>query len=262
MQKNSRNMNRPKVILQVTSSIDGRISFMPNSTMFSPVDDSLKPFTLSDEDWKYFDGKVKSLHEIDFYLEGSNMLISEIDKIKELPEYSGDKELLYQDYLPERIINLEGRRTWTSVVDGRGRFRNGYKAYHDNPETYMIHLTSYNAPPEYLAFLQREEIPYLITGKEKVNLIEALDKLYNILKVRCILTTSGGRLAGALIRDNLIDEINILFSPSVYGGIQTPILFNSPNIEPPKILPNRLKYIESHVFASGAIWVRYEVLKG
>ena len=64
-------MNRPKVILQVISSIDGRISFMPNSTMFSPIDDSLKPFILSDEDWKYFDEKVKSLHEIDFYLEGS-----------------------------------------------------------------------------------------------------------------------------------------------------------------------------------------------
>jgi len=254
-------MNRPKVILQVTSSIDGRISFMPNSTMFSPIDDSLKPFSLRDEDWEYFNKKVKSLHDIDFYLEGSNMLISETDKIKELPEYTGDKELLYQDYLPERIINRKGRRTWTSVVDGRGRFRNGYKAYHDNPETYMIHLTSYNAPQEYLAFLQKEEIPYLITGQERVNLTESFDKLYNILNVRCILTTSGGKLAGALIRENLLDEINILFSPSIYGGFQTPILFNSPDIEVPEILPNRLRYIESHVFNSGAIWVRYEVIK-
>ncbi len=254
-------MNRPKVILQVTSSIDGRISFMPFSTMFSPIDDSLKPFMLRDEDWKYFDEKIKSLHEIDFYLEGSNMLISEIDKIKELPEYSGDKGLLYRDYLPEKIINREGRRTWTSVVDGRGRFRNGYKAYHDNPESYMIHLTSYNAPQEYLAFLQKEEIPYLITGDKKVNLTESFDKLYNILNVKCILTTSGGKFAGALIRENLLDEINILFSPLIYGGSETPFLFNSPDIEPPKILPNKLRYIESHVFNSGAIGVRYEVIK-
>jgi hypothetical protein len=64
-------MNQPKVILQVTSSIDGRISFMPNSTMFSPIDDLLKPFILKDEDWKYFDRQVKSLHDVDFYLEGS-----------------------------------------------------------------------------------------------------------------------------------------------------------------------------------------------
>lgn len=255
-------MNRPKVILQVTSSVDGRISFMPNSTMFSPIDDSLKPFILKDEDWKYFDRQVKSLHDVDFYLEGSNMLISEIDKIKELPEYTGNnKEILYQDYLPEGIINREGRKTWTSVVDGRGRFRDGYKAYNDNPESYMIHLTSYNAPQEYLAFLQNEEIPYLISGKEKVNLTESFDKLYNILNVRCILTTSGGKLAGALIRENLLDEINILFSPSIYGGSQNPLLFKSPDIEVPKILPSELRYIESRVFDSGAIWVRYEVIK-
>lgn len=255
-------MNRPKVILQVTASIDGRISFMPNSTMFTSVDDSLKPFILNDEDWNYFDRQVKSLHDIDFYLEGSNMLISEIGMLKELPEYTGNnEEMLYQDYLPESIIKRKGRRTWTSVVDGRGRFRNGYKAYNDNPETYMIHLTAYNAPPEYLAFLQQEEIPYLISGKEKVDLAETFDKLYNVLGVRCILTTSGGKLAGALIRENLLDEINILFSPSVYGGFQTPILFSSPDIEVPKILPNKLRYMESHVFDSGAIWVRYEVIK-
>lgn len=260
--QSERDMNKPKVILQVTSSIDGRISFMPNTTMFTPIDDSLKSFMLRDEDWKYFDEQVKSLHDIDFYLEGSNMLVSETDRIKELPEYTGDNvEALYQDYLPEHIINRQGRKTWTSVVDGRGRFRNGYKAYNHNPETYMIHLTSNNAPPEYLAFLQSQEIPYLIIGEAKVNLTEAFDKLYNILKVRCILTTSGGKLAGALIRENLLDEINILFSPTIYGGRQTPILFNSPDIEAPNILPSNLKYIKSRVFDSGAIWVRYEVVK-
>lgn len=254
-------MNRPKVILHVTSSIDGRISFMPDTTMFSVTHDSLKPFLIKDKDWKYFDNKVKSLHEFDYFLEGSNMLVSAVDTIKELPGYTGDKDLLYRDYLPDKIINRQGRKTWTSVVDGHGRFRNGYKAYHDNPESYMIHLTSFNAPPEYLAFLQSEEIPYLISGKEKVNLSEAFEKLYNILKVRCILTTSGGRLAGALIRENLLDEINILFNPAVFGGFHTPVLFASPDIEPPGILPAKLKYIESQVFESGAIWIRYEVIK-
>lgn len=253
-------MGKPKVILQVTSSVDGRISFMPDTTMFSPVDDSLKQFVLKDEDWKYFDSKVKSLHDVDFYLEGSNMLVSAVDEIKELPRFSGDRDLLYRDYLPGQIVNRQGRKTWTSVVDGSGRFRNGYKAYYDNPESYMIHLTSYNAPPEYLAFLQSEEIPYLVTGTEKVNLAEAFDKLYNLLKVKCILTTSGGRLAGALIREKLLDEINILFNPAVFGGFHTPVLFASPDIEPPGILPCKLKYIESHVFESGAIWVRYKVI--
>jgi len=228
--------------------------------MFTPVHDSLKPFETKAADWKFFKDKVKSLHEIDFYLEGSNMLISEKSDPVPLPEYTGDRELLYRDYLPESIVQREGRKTWTSVVDGQGRFRNGYKAYKDDPETYMIHLTSQSAPPAYLAFLQKEEIPYLISGQKKVNLPEILDKLYNILKVKCILTTSGGKLAGALIRGNMLDEINILWNPVINGGRQTPVLFHSPDLEPPGILPNPLKYIESQVLESGAIWVRYEVI--
>jgi len=254
-------MNKPKVILFVSASLDGRISFTPNSTMFTAIDDSLKPFILADEEWKFIHTKIKTLHNVDYYLEGSNMLVSENSKLKELSEYKGSHELLYKDYLPDNIVFRKGRKTWTSVVDGRGRFRNAYKAYSDDPESYIIHLTSNDVAPEYLAFLQKEEIPYIISGHEKVNLSESFDKLYNLLKVRCILTTSGGKLSGALIRENLLDEVNILFNPLIYGGFQTPVLFNSPDIDPPKILPNKLKYIESHVFDSGAMWVRYGVIK-
>ena len=254
-------MNKPKVILQVNASLDGRITFTPNSTMFTPVDKSLQAFQTGPGDWNSFNGKVKSLHEIDFYLEGCNMLVSEIDELIPLPEFTGNKDSLFQDYLPDKIVFREGRKTWTSVIDGRGRFRGAYKAYTDNPDSYMIHLTSYSAPPEYLAFLQREEIPYLLTGNGKVNLTEMLAKLHSILNVKCILTSSGGKLAGALIRENLLDEINILFSPVIYGGTTTPALFSAPDILPPSILPNKLRYIHSEVFPGGAIWVRYEVLK-
>jgi len=244
----------------VTASLDGRISFQPNSTMFTPVPESLKPFL--NDDWKVFLERVNANYDFDFNLEGCNMLVAENEPIKSLPEYSGSLEALYKDYLPDSVVFRKGRKRWTSVVDGRGRFRNGYKAYHDNPESNMIHLTSYSAPPEYLAFLQKEEIPYLISGNERVNLPESFDKLYNKLNVRCVFTSSGGKLSGALIREDLLDEINILFQPCIYGGFQIPALFNSRDLEPPQILPSRLKYIESHVFDSGAIWVRYKVLKG
>ncbi|MDD3051001.1 MAG: dihydrofolate reductase family protein [Candidatus Cloacimonetes bacterium] len=256
-------MNRPKVILYVSSSIDGRISFNSNDTMFTPIHASLQSFqTKTDSDnWKFLNEKINSLHKVDLYLEGSNMLVAETDKIRSLPEYSGDKESLYQDFLPEHIVNRKGRTTWTSVVDGKGRFRNAYKAYTDNPETYMIHLTSYSAPPEYLAFLQREDIPYLLAGENRVDLEKILGKLHDLLNVRTILTTSGGKLSGALIRGNLLDEINILFNPMIYGGESAPLLFKSPDINPPCVLPNKMRLISSQIFANGAIWVRYEVMK-
>lgn len=254
-------MDRPRVILQVSASLDGRIAFMPYSTMFAPVHPSLRPFQFNPTDWQYFDAKVKSLREVDFYLEGCNMLVSEIDEVMPLLDYEGNKDLLYHDFLPDRIVHRERRKTWTSVVDGRGRFRTAYKAYTDNPESYMIHLTSFSAPAEYLAFLQKQEIPYLLSGNDKVDLPLMFSKLHHILNVKCVLTTSGGKLAGALIRENMIDEINILFNPVIYGGTNTPTLFSAPDINPPAVLPNNLRYIESQIFRSGALWVRYEVMK-
>lgn len=253
-------MKRPKVVLQVASSLDGRIAYMPYTTIFSDTDESLLPFAIPEKEWNFFKEKVETTHNPDMFLEGSNMLVAENEKLKPLPRYSGSTNPLYCDYLPEHIINREGRSRWTSLVDGKGRFRNAYKAYTDDPSSYIIHLTSHSAPAEYLSFLRKEEIPYLITGKERVNLKEAFEKLYTELNVKCILTTSGGKLSGALIRENLLDELNILFCPFVYGGTNTPVLFRSPDLAPPHILPNKLKYIESHLLESGAIWVRYEVL--
>jgi len=253
-------MERPKVILMVSASLDGRIAYMPGTTMYSPVDESLHPFDILSDDWNYFKDKIESIHNPDFLLEGSNMLVTESEDLKALPEYDGNPDILYSDYLPQHIVNREGRTKWTSLVDGRGRFREAYKAYTHDPASYIIHLTSHAAPPEYLGFLQKEEIPYLITGNERVDLKDAFRKLYSKLGVKCIMTTSGGKLSGALIRENLLDEVNILFSPVVFGGTNAPVLFKSPDINPPDILPRKLKYIESQVLESGAIWVRYEVI--
>ncbi len=159
------------------------------------------------------------------------MLVAENAPLAELPAFTGDAEPLYQDFLPTEIMERQGRTTWTSVVDGRGRFRNGYIAATDNPSTYMIHLVSAAAPSEYLAFLRARMIPYLIEGKERVDLQKMLWKVKQKLNVSTILTSSGGKLSGALIRASLLDEINLLVCPVVIGGYATPTLFASPEID-------------------------------
>ena len=64
----------------------------------------------------------------------------------------------------------------------------------------MLHLTSHAAPPEYLAFLRREKIPYLISGERHVDLSSAMLKLNTQLGVKCLVSTAGGKLNGALLR--------------------------------------------------------------
>ena len=254
-------MKLPKVILQVSASLDGRIALMPKTTLYSPVPEDLKPFDILGKEWLFLCEEVRKLHEPDFLLDGSNMLVSEKDVLKPLPVYAGDRDTLHTDYLPAHIINRSGRTKWISLVDGKGRYRDAYKAYTHDPSSYIMHLTSHAAPDDYLAFLREEEIPYIISGEQSVDLKESFSKLHSLLGVKCILTTSGGRLAGALLRENLLDEVNILFNPFLFGGTETPYLFKTSDIDPPYAMPAGLKFVESRLFESGAMWVRYKVLQ-
>ncbi|GAB1367430.1 RibD family protein [Candidatus Cloacimonadaceae bacterium] len=254
-------MTRPKVVLYVGASVDGRITMNTNSTMFDVYKQpELYEMLFSSEEWTSFSKAVFAIHKPDMFLEGCNMLVAENADLTELPPFAGNMEELYRDYLPQEILNRPTRKTWTSVVDGRGRFRNGYTAECDDPETYMVHLTSESAPPEYLAFLRSRQLPYLIEGKNQVDLPRMLEKVKTKLNVQTIATSSGGKLSGALIRASLLDEINILQSPVVIGGYTIPSLLSSPEPQWPQIKPNRLKLLEAKNFMNDKLWLRYEVL--
>lgn len=254
-------MNRPKVVLYVGASVDGRITLNSNSTMFDIYKQpELYEMLFRREEWDSFSKAIFALHEPDMFLEGCNMLVAENEELTELPAFEGVVEELYQDFLPEDIVLRPGRKTWTSVVDGRGRFRNGYTAECDDPETNMVHLTTETAPPEYLAFLRKRNLPYLIEGKAKVDLPKMLEKVKTKLNVKTIVTSSGGKLSGALIRASLLDEVNILLSPIVVGGYTVPTLFASPEPQYPEIVPNKLQLIEVNNFMNDKLWLRYKVL--
>jgi len=251
-------MNRPYVYLFVVASVDGRISPGPNKTMNDPVDEGLETLFGDAKYWDKISDTLKNIHSPQVWMEGSNLLVKEDEKLRNLPPFNEDSPSLYRDFLPDNVVHNPKRKGWLAIVDGRGRCRSGYKGEEERP---MIHFVSKSTPPEYLAFLQRENIPYLVAGEKKVDLKEILQKLKTKLKVETVFTTSGGKLSGALIRAGLLDEINIGFNPAVIGGYKTPSLFSSPDIDPPKIMPTRLELIDYTVEKNlGYVWLRYKVI--
>ncbi len=253
-------MPRPRVILYVCASADGRVTMGPHETMFDMLArPELYDLLIPVAEWSSFTERIKELHRPGMSLEGSNMVVDSRQPLVPLPAYAGDPAALFEDFLPPEIVNRPGRRTWTAVVDGRGRFRGGYTACEDDPATYMIHLTSRLAPPEYLAFLRERRIPYLVSGDSGVDLPAMMVKIRERLQVTTIITSSGGCLAGALIRQGLLDEINLLVSPLVIGGTETPVLFRSQELHWPDITPHRLKLLDCRKMENDRIWVRYVV---
>lgn len=250
-------MNRPFIVVLSAASLDGRISLGPNRTMWQDMEDSRSLLPGDADVWKEVEKRLHDLHQFQGDMLGSNSLVREGEELRPLPSYTGCKESLYQDYLPPEVVERPEQRGWLIVVDGRGRVRSGYKG-EDRPGWHMLHLVSHGVPGEYLFFLRNNRIPYLITGERRVNLPEAMGKLYSKLKVKRLLVGAGGKLSGALLRAGLVDEVNVIVKPMLIGGFETPCLFDSPDLGVGD-KPARLRLISAQVQTNGFIWLRYSV---
>jgi 2,5-diamino-6-(ribosylamino)-4(3H)-pyrimidinone 5'-phosphate reductase len=251
-------MARPKVVIYGVASVDGRITTAPGVLLM-----------FGDERWEAVAGSsdvyrwIQDTHKPQAFIEGSGSLVP-IGSTKApdpLPAVQGDPQPLYEDYLPEEVIHRPGHRGWFTMVDSGGRIRWAYKEWPD-PEWegwHLLVLVAHQTPAAYLAYLRREAIPYLVAGQERVDLGLALEKLNDRLEITSVLSTSPGKLGGALLRAGLVDEINIEFFPAVIGGTDTPTLFESPALALEQG-PARLKLLSAQVQAEGRVWLRYEVL--
>jgi riboflavin biosynthesis pyrimidine reductase len=253
-------LDRPYIVVQISVSADARVALGPNRTWWDEMDDPrAKPLDAgNDALWREVESNIKRIHNPQAEMQGSGSFVKEGEPLVPLPPYEGDPEPLYRGFLPDDVVHRPGHEMWLVVVDGRGRMRSGYKGTEDHPGNHMLHLTSYAAPAEYLAVLQRERIPYLIAGEVRVDLVAVMCKLKELLGVTCVRSTAGARLNGALLRAGLVDEINIIYRPELIGGTETPTLFDSPELRPDE-RPTQLRLISAQVRGEGHVWLRYEV---
>ncbi len=245
---------RPYVIMQMSASIDGRIALGPNMTMF---DTHPAAAVIPDEAGLW--DKVSKAIEATWHPQATMMGSGTVERagapLRELPPFEGDPEPLYEDYLPEAVTAVT--RTWAVAVDGRGRSRGGYKAT-ETPGNHILHLTSRAAPPEHLAFLRREQIPYLIGGEHHADLPGALRKLTTSLGIRVLRLWGGGTLNGVMLRAGLIDEIHLILQPALYGGDRTPTLADCADLGPDD-RPAILELVSATPQPNGYLWLHYRV---
>lgn len=254
-------MERPNVVIYGMVSVDGRLTVAPDVLLMN-----------GDERWTNLAGSsdvekwLRQIHKPNAYLEGSNSLVSGTNKSEETfesPKNFDEQEAsdLQKDFLPTEVINRSNHKGWFIMVDSRGKIKWKFKEYPSEEWVgwHVLVLVSKRTPLEHLKYLQSEKIPYLISGTDKVNLIISLEKMRQKLNINTVLVTSCGKLGGALLRLDLVDEINIEFMPFIVGGKQTPTLFESPDLKFDE-LPNKLELISTTVTKDGHVWVRYEVV--
>jgi len=253
-------MKGPQVIVWQQASVDGRLAISPGYLLL-----------YGDERWTAIQGSsefdafewIKAYHNAGATLEGSGSFLRDGDVPEPLAAFDGDPAPLFDDYLPGTVVQRPGHRGWFVVVDGRGRGRGWIKdgaAFGGEwAGWHLLVFAGRHTPAAYLAYLRREEIPYLIAGQGQVDLARALGKLRTHLGVDCVLSTAGGRLNGALLRASLVDEVNVEFLPAIIGGQEAPSLFSGPSLKADE-WPTRLELLSAHVGAGGRVWLRYRVV--
>jgi len=250
--------DRPRVIVSLTASVDGRMALNRSSVLLDDtagaVWRSLHP-TGAQYLIEQRRAQIDRDHHPQVVLEGSGTFVTEIDDpAPELPETDLDVSTLFEPYLPEERTDCR----WFVVVDGRGRIRWTQKG---DADTRLLVLVSRSTSRRYLAYLRREEIPYLVTGSEQVDLALALKLMGTLLGVSCVVSEAGGGLNGALLRAGLVDELHLVLLPTLIGGRDTPSTFDGAPLVTGKI-PASLRLVDVQTTSDGVVWLHYTVAHG
>jgi 2,5-diamino-6-(ribosylamino)-4(3H)-pyrimidinone 5'-phosphate reductase len=151
-------------------------------------------------------------------------------------------------------------RPMHAIVDSKGKIKNWeiikkqpwWKAY--------ISLCSEETPKSHLEYLQGVGIRYIVAGKQNVDLRAALEKLYIEFNTQKVRLDCGGILNGVFLREGLIDEVSVIISPSLVGGMSPKTMFVAQDLETEEgVISLTLVNIEK--IRDRYVWLRYKVQK-
>lgn len=253
--RREKRLGHPRVVIYGEVSLDRRITLAPDVLLL-----------FGDERWPGCGSpdqqeRLLRLHEPQAMLEGSGSFLLKSVSPDPLPPVGGGKRTP-EDYVPDDIAVRSGLRGWFVVDDGQGRVRWHYtgepgKEAPGSEDWHLLVLVARATPREYVVYLEREHVPYLVAGEGRVDLGLAFDKLGD-LGVRTLLVTSPGKLGGALLRVGLVDEIDLDILPAVIGGTTTPTLFEGPNLKADE-WPQPLTLLSVETGPAGRVLLRYAV---
>jgi 2,5-diamino-6-(ribosylamino)-4(3H)-pyrimidinone 5'-phosphate reductase len=149
-------------------------------------------------------------------------------------------------------------RPLLAITDSRGRVRHWVALSQAGYWRGMVALTSRATPVEYLEYLRERQVEIVVAGEVRVELGEALSVLNTRFGVQVVRVDSGGTLNGALLRAGLVDEVSVLVSPHLVGGLSPRSIFRAPDLESAgDVIPLKLAHLER--LDGGVVWLRYEV---
>lgn len=222
-------MKKPYIICHMMISVDGRIDCAMTSKLRGVND--------------YY----TTLDELDVPTTISGRVTAELEMAEPRQFISNNSEPYGQEGYSKKVA----AKGYEVIIDTHGKLLWQNAAGMTKP--YLI-ITSENVPKDYLEYLDHQNISWIATGKEKVNLARAVEILADDFDVERIGVVGGSKINTAFMEAGLLDEISLLIGAGIDGRGGMPAVFDGldagHNV-------TSLKLIDVKRFDSDAVWLRY-----
>ena len=162
-----------------------------------------------------------------------------------IPPYRGPR-LPRTDFIAKRDAS-----SFAIAIDPSGKLRWKSAAI---DEEHVVTVLTEKVSDRYLAFLRARGISYVFGGASEVNLGRVLAKLRKHFGIERLLLEGGGKINGAFLAADLVDELSILIAPIADGSVGTPTLFDAPGS---KSKPRNFALVSVSKRAGDLVWIRY-----
>lgn len=143
------------------------------------------------------------------------------------------------------VLNTKGTIAYGGpTIDQRGRGVHG-----------VIHVLTEDVSDDYLDYLRQKQISYIFCGKERLDPVMMMEKIYSLFGVKKAIISGGAYADWTLLSQGLIDEIKTMFVPVVDGGPDSNTLFRrSAGMEDK---PVALKLVGAEIVEGDGLLVTY-----
>lgn len=227
-------MDRPYIICHMVESIDGRI----DCGMVDKISGDEYYITLDSLGCEAsVEGRVTMEH---YYALSDRFIAKEKTKL-------GRKDMLRATDRTDFHIcpDTMGSLQWESgmMEDGRP----------------LLILTSESVPAEYIAYLRDKGISFIATGRDSIDLADAMEVLAADFGVKRLAVLGGGLINGGFLEAGLIDEVSLLLAPGIDGRKGWRAMFDG--IDDQSKLPTRLSLHSVERMDNDVLWIKYSVVK-
>lgn len=219
---------RPHIICYMMTSVDGRIDCgmtaqLPGTDEYYQILDELDmPTTLSG----------RHTAELEMSLPGKFTLGDSAPLGKE--DFS--KKTDAPGY--EVVVDTKGTLLWEKQTDA---------------EKPLLIITSTAVSKEYLKYLDGQNISWIATGKETIDLSRAVEILAEQFGVTRMGVVGGPAINTGFLNTGLLDEVVVLIGPGIDGRVEYPSVFEGR--EEPKPLLLKCEYVK--LLDNGAVLIGY-----